>query len=70
MAEHNFSAKKITSSQAIEHFKNCEDGTLYHNPEFIDSVIGDVIWLGGFKKNSLLCTMPVFNNIFPDYRMF
>ena len=52
MSNDSFSAELITSTKAISHFKNSTDGTLYHNPEFINTVLGEIPWIGGFKKEN------------------
>jgi len=67
MFKTSFSAELISSSEALKHFKISDNGTLYHNPDFVEFILDDVLWLGGFKKNKLLCTMPIFKNYFPDF---
>lgn len=67
MHKDNFSSQLISLEESIKHFKCSSNSTLYHNPEFINYVLDDVIWIGGFKKNSLLCTMPLFKKSFPDF---
>ena len=67
MPKDNFSAKLISIEESIQHFKKTNNGTLYHNPNFINFVQDNVLWIGGFKQNTLLCTMPIFNNLMPEF---
>tara|TARA_B100000287_G_C20614732_1_gene773556 strand:- start:85 stop:1098 length:1014 start_codon:yes stop_codon:yes gene_type:complete len=67
LSQNSFYSDLISFSQAKEHFRKCSNRTLFHNPDFINEIIGEVNWIGGFKKNSLLCTMPIFKSELPDF---
>ena len=67
MSKNAFYSDLISFSKAKEHFSKCSKRTLFHNPDFINEIFGEIKWIGGFKKNTLLCTMPIFNDEFPDF---
>ena len=67
MNNDSFHAELISDAESLKHFDDSFERTLYHNPIFIGKIVEDVLWLGGFKKNKLLCTMPIFKDHLPDY---